>query len=38
MLEWPECHGNVLIGEKFSIDVLRKTGELHLTLTAQEAQ
>jgi len=30
--------GSVLVGEKFSIDVLRKSEELHLTLTAQEAQ
>lgn len=30
--------GSVLVGETFSIDVLRKNGELHLTLTAAEAK
>ncbi len=28
--------GSVLVGEKFSIDALRKNNELHLTLVAQE--
>jgi len=30
--------GGVLVGEKFSIDVLRKNEELHLTLIAKEAR
>jgi S1-C subfamily serine protease len=29
--------GSVLVGEKFSIDVLRGKKELHLTLIAREA-